>query len=218
VVLMGINNLVPKTGITQTEARRKLGIAENAHVVLFFGYINQYKGTDVLLDAVARMANDDPALTLLLAGQYKCSPAYRQTIETLIAHISPTIPVKTYFEYVATERVEEFFAAADCVALPYRSIFQSAVIFLAYRFGVPLVAADVGSFREDILEGETGFLCPPNDAPALAAAIRTYFSSKLFLQKAQTRTRIAQWAEEKYSWNAIGKRTAGIYSNLLDRH
>lgn len=215
IVRHGINLLVPKTGITPTEARRKLGIAESAHVILFFGCINEYKGTDLLLDAVAQSAKTDPALLLVIAGQFKCSPAYRTTIENRIAAILPTVPVKTIFKFLAPECVEELFVAVDCVALPYRRIYQSGVIFLAYRFGIPIVATDVGSFREDIVEEKTGFLCPSNDASALSVALQKYFSSDLFAQHEQTRARITQWAEDRYSWQNIGKQTVGIYSEPL---
>jgi glycosyltransferase involved in cell wall biosynthesis len=211
----GINCLVPRTGLTPSEARRKLGIAETAHVILFFGYIDAYKGAELLIDAVTQRAKDDPALLLVIAGQFKCSAAYRTTIEHRIAQVPSVISLKTYFEFIAPERVEALFAAADCIALPYRRIYQSGVIFLAYRYGVPIVATDIGSFREDIKEGETGFLCPPEDAIAFSETLQKYFSSDLFLHSTETRARIMQWAEERYSWQTIGKQTVGIYSELL---
>jgi glycosyltransferase involved in cell wall biosynthesis len=215
VVRHGINLLVPKTGLTPLEARRKLGISESAHVVLFFGYIDNYKGTDLLIDAVAQLAKDDPLLVLILAGQFKCSTAYRTSLENHITNLLPTIQIKTLFEFIAPERVEELFIASDCVALPYRRIYQSGVIFLAYRFGIPIVATDVGNFREDIPEGKAGFVCIPNDRSAFAGALQKYFGSELFIEKTQTRARIEKWAEEKYSWHTIGTRTAEIYAEMM---
>jgi glycosyltransferase involved in cell wall biosynthesis len=217
VVQHGINLLVPKTGITQIDARRKLGIEEHAHAVLFFGYIDKYKGTDLLMDAVTQMATGDSALTLILAGQFKCSPVYRTSIETCVAQLFPTVNVKTFFEFISPEHVEELFAAADCVAMPYRRIYQSGVIFLAYRYGIPIVATDVGSFREDIIEGETGCLCSPEDTTAFSETLQKYFSSDMFLHSTETRTRIMQWAEERYSWQKIGKQTVEVYSKLLQQ-
>ena len=215
IVRHGINLLVPKTGITQSEARLKLGIKDSAHVVLFFGYIDTYKGTDILIDAVPQLAKEDPALTLVIAGQFKCSAAYRTSIEHRLTNLPPTIQVKTFFEFIAPERIEELFVAADCVALPYRRIYQSGIIFLAYRFGIPIIATDVGNFREDIPENVAGFLCTQNDQGTFTSTLQKYFGSELFLHKEQTRTRIAQWAEEKYSWNDIGKRTVKLYSELV---
>ncbi len=217
VVPHGINLMVPKTGITQIDARRKLGIAESAHVVLFFGYISEYKGADLLIDAVAKLAQEDPNITLILAGQFKCSRAYRTTIEKCAAQLQSHISVKTFFEFIPPKSIEELFVATDCVAMPYRYIYQSGIIFLAYRYGIPIIATDVGSFHEDIIEGKTGFLCAPNNVSSLIIALQKYFSSQPFLHQQQTRTDIIRWAEERYSWQKIGKQTVELYSELLHR-
>ena len=83
-------------------------------------------------------------------------------------------------QYIADEDVEQYFVAADVLVLPYKFIYQSGVLFLAYSFGLPVIAFDVGTLREDIVPGKTGFLCCPEDSDALAAAINTYFDSDLF--------------------------------------
>lgn len=217
VVRHGINLLVPRTGMTKIEARQKLDLPATAHVILFFGYISKYKGVDLLIDAVSRMANDDPAATLVIAGQFKCTSAFRTSIEIRLAQLQTRISVKTFFQFIPPEQVEELFVAADCVALPYRAIYQSGIIFLAYRFGIPLVATDVGSFREDIIDGKTGILCERDNVISLSEAFQKYFSSPLFLHQNQTRIDIARWAEERYSWGQIGKQTADIYAKLLHR-
>ena len=72
---------------------------------------------------------------------------------------------------------EIYFKAADVVVLPYTHIFQSGVLFLGYNFGLPAIATDIGSLRDDVIEGETGFICKPCDAIDLANCIRKYFSS-----------------------------------------
>ena len=58
--------------------------------------------------------------------------------------------------------------------------FQSGVLFLGYNFGLPVIASDVGSLREDIVEGKTGFVCKPRDPIDLAKEIERYFSSELY--------------------------------------
>ncbi len=76
--------------------------------------------------------------------------------------------------------MEFYLKGADVMVLPYKDIFQSGVLFLAYSFGLPVVATDVGSFREEIVEGQTGFVCNPCDSSDLAMALQTYFKSDLF--------------------------------------
>ena len=75
--------------------------------------------------------------------------------------------------------MEVYFKAADVLVIPYTEIFQSGVPFLAYSFGVPVVASDVGSLREDIVEGKTGFICMPRDGRDIARAVRVYRSSEM---------------------------------------
>ena len=71
--------------------------------------------------------------------------------------------------FIPDEETELYFKAADVLVLPYTRVYQSGVIVLGYTFGLPVIAADVGSLREEIVEGKTGFLCKPGDSIALNA-------------------------------------------------
>ena len=118
-------------------------------------------------------------------------------------------------QFIPVDEVELYFAAADCLVLPYRRIYQSGVIFLAYRFGLPIIATDVGSFHEDIIDGVTGFICKPDDAENMAEKLRKYFDGNLFHQREQTRKRIIEFTEQKYSWSNIGRQTYEVYARVL---
>ena len=74
-------------------------------------------------------------------------------------------------EYVPDEATELYFKAADVLVLPYVRVFQSGVLFLGYSFGLPVIAADVGSLKEEIVEGKTGFVFKPQDSSDLARTI-----------------------------------------------
>jgi len=89
------------------------------------------------------------------------------------------------------------------------------VPFLAYSFGLPVIATDVGSLRDDIIEAETGFLCPPRNAAALAVTIERYFSSDLYRELPARRARIRQFAAERHSWATVGQMTEAVYTRLL---
>jgi len=118
-------------------------------------------------------------------------------------------------EYVPDEEVELYFKSADVLVLPYRHIFQSGVMFLSYSFGLPVIATDVGSLREEIVEGRTGFICGPEDSEDLARKIEVYFESDLFRNLEANRRKIIEYANERYSWDKIGERTLSVYKNLL---
>ena len=118
---------------------------------------------------------------------------------------------------VPDDVVEVYLKAADVMVLPYRSIFQSGALFLAYRFGLPVIATDVGSFKEDIIQGQTGFVCRPDDARDMAKTIETYFSSGLFAHLETKRQEIRDYANERYSWEHIGGLTRAVYERVLQQ-
>jgi glycosyltransferase involved in cell wall biosynthesis len=99
--------------------------------------------------------------------------------------------------------------------IPYVEIFQSGVPFLSYCFGLPIIATDVGSLRDDIIEGKTGFLCRAKDPADLARAIRTYFASDLYINLEVYRRRIREFANERNSWIRVGEILDGVYRQML---
>jgi glycosyltransferase involved in cell wall biosynthesis len=114
--------------------------------------------------------------------------------------------------------MEVYLKGADVLVLPYKEIFQSGVLFLAYSFGLPVVATDVGSFREEIVEGNTGFLCKPGDPAELAKAIETYFASDLFKNLKVRRRGLKDYANANHSWHAVAELTRNAYAKMLGRN
>jgi glycosyltransferase involved in cell wall biosynthesis len=119
-------------------------------------------------------------------------------------------------EFISDGQTEVYFKASDVSVLPYTLVFKSGVMFLSYSFGLPLIASDVGSFKKDILEGETGFVCRPCDAPELAAPIEKYFESDLFSTLDRRRRQIQDFANQRNSWRAVGEKTRQVYTRLLE--
>jgi len=113
--------------------------------------------------------------------------------------------------------MELYFKAADVLVLPYKEIFQSGVLFLAYSFGLPVIATDVGSFREDIVEGYTGFLCKPSDPIDMARAIEAYFASDLFKDLKVRRQELKDYVNANHSWRAVAELTREAYAQILGR-
>ena len=114
-------------------------------------------------------------------------------------------------EYVPDDETEVFFKAADLLVLPYTHVFQSGVLFLGYNFGLPVVATDVGSLREEIIEGETGYVCAARDPAAIAASVDQYFCGALFANLVERRPAIRRHAAERYSWATVAAITKGVY-------
>ena len=89
------------------------------------------------------------------------------------------------------------------------------MLFLGYSFGLPAIAADVGSLKNEIVEGETGFVFKPRDSADLARKIGQYFNSELFRNLETRRAEIKAYANEQYSWDKVAAITIAVYSNLL---
>jgi len=118
-------------------------------------------------------------------------------------------------EYIPDELTELYFKAADVLILPYTHVFQSGVLFLGYSFGLPAIAADVGTLKEEIIEGKTGFVFKPQDSAHLATVIGEYFESELFRNLESGRAEIRAHANDRYSWDKVVEITAAVYSVLL---
>ena len=103
----------------------------------------------------------------------------------------------------------------DRTLSPYTHVFQSGVLFLGYSFGLPAVAANVGSLKEEIIEGETGFVFKSRDSSDLARNIQNYFNSELFRNLETRRMEIKAYANERYSWDKVAAVTKSVYSRLL---
>lgn len=148
-------------------ARRALGIAQDEVVFLFFGYVRAYKGVDVLLEALARLAADGPAWRAVIAGEWYVD---RAAADRAVAEAPLAGRVSIVDRYVPAEEAAALFAAADVVVLPYRAGTQSGVVPLAYAHGRGVISTRVGGLEEAVSD-ETGLLVAPEDPVGLAAAL-----------------------------------------------
>ena len=217
VIPHGVNNAVPDTDLTSAEARQRLGLAASDKAILFFGNIGPYKGLDLLIAAFQRLVAADPSYCLIIAGKARGGTGeYLDEIRRSIADPASRGRILPKIEYIPDEENEVYFKAADVLALPYREIYQSGVLFLGYSFGLPVVATDVGSFREDVREGETGFLCAPNDPTELAKALQTFFESTLYRNLDVCRQQIRDYVRRGHSWDTVGGIIRDAYDRLLN--
>jgi D-inositol-3-phosphate glycosyltransferase len=212
----GINNAVPNSGITPLEARKRLDILPNERVLLIFGRINPYKGIEYLVSAFQQLCLRKEPYRLIVAGRVEdCENYWRGLLRKMEKDVE-SARILVNAEFVPDDFIEIYFKAADALVLPYRHIYQSGVLFLGHSFGLPVLASDVGSFREEIVEGKTGFVFQSEDVTDLVRAIDTYFASDLYRNLNVSRTEIREYATELHSWETVGCMTAGVYADLLD--
>lgn len=216
VISFGLNVKAPQIVVSKQQAISYLGLPENKKYILFFGGIINYKGLDVLINAFKLMLESDNSYHLIIAGNPR-EQEYFQQIEKLLNEIKIDENCTRHFKYIPDLDIPYYFYAADCCVLPYKSIFQSGVHTLSYAYGLPVIASDVGSFKDDdVLENETGFIFKPLDHHDLKMTLIKYFKSPLYLQLPQTRIHINNWAQKKYSWIEIGKKTSSLYQHICN--
>lgn len=216
VVPHGINDVIPEAKVTRLEAKQQLGFGLHEKVLLFFGNIAPYKGLEDLIRALAALIEEDQ-FRLVIAGPVKdkgCEGYWRE-LEKMIKDLGLSDYVQKEVRLIPDEDVGVFFKASDVLVLPYKRIYQSAVLLLSYRQGLPVIAADVGSLREDIVEGQTGLISRAGDPADLAAKIRTYFASDLFRDLESNAQRIREYGDNRFSWEKNVDSTFAVYQSLL---
>jgi glycosyltransferase involved in cell wall biosynthesis len=196
----------PQEQLTKEEARRDFGIRNDDKVLLFFGGIREYKGLDTLLEAF-RILKDDDKFKLLIAG----APQDKQSTlkyEQLIQQITSNGKILYNFSFIPDNEVARYFIASDVLILPYKNIYHSGLVHLAYSFGKPIIAARVGDFEEVIEQDRSGILLDENTADDLACKIRMFFSNE---NRQQMEQYVLNLNTEKYSWENISEETINYY-------
>ncbi len=189
-------------------ARANLGLGQRDEVALFFGYVREYKGLDLLLDAWPRVVGVRPEARLLIAGDpVRLRPERLRELEQRAEQLGAV----HRFDYIPFSEVAGYFAAADLLVMPYRSISQSGVLYLALSLGVPVVATRVGALPEMLQHDESALLVPPETPGALAEALsRALADPELRRRLARAGAEVAR----RHSWPAIAERTEAACGRL----
>lgn len=181
--------------LSKPEARKLLHIHQKDKVILFFGFIRQYKGLDMLLEALADARLRDLNIKLLLAGEFYGDPApYFALIKKY--HLEESIYMHT--DFIPNQEVGRYFSAADCVVLPYRSATQSGITQVAYHFDLPMIVSNVGGLPELVQDGYVGYVVGP-DVDSIATGIVSFYHHD---KEKQFRTNIID-EKKKYSWDTF---------------
>ncbi len=167
--------------ISKDEAKKKLEIDNGQKVLLFFGFIRNYKGLDILLNAMKLVSNRKPDpgqgqketsnLKLLIAGEFYED---RKPYDEQIAQLNIKDSLLLHTRFIRNEEVKYFMCAADVVVQPYRNATQSGVTPLAYHFEVPMIVTNAGGLPSMVPDGKAGLVAEPT-AESLAEKIIEYF-------------------------------------------
>ncbi|MAT38855.1 MAG: glycosyl transferase family 1 [Ectothiorhodospiraceae bacterium] len=186
--------------------KKGIDISDEDHVLLFFGYVRDYKGLDVLLDAMPHILAKRQVKLLVVGEFYGNEETYRDQV----ARLGIAEHVHFHAEYVPNEEVGLYFSAADVMTLPYKSATQSGIIQIAYNFHRPVIATDVGGLGEVVIHERTGYIVPPQDPENLASAVERFYAESNFeLYRANV---IEE--RKKYSWEYFCEGIEKLYHRL----
>ena len=157
--------------LSADEARRQVGLPTEGRYVLFFGFIRDYKGLDLLLDAMADERLKAMDVRLVVAGEfYGDAKPYMEQVERL--GLGERLVLKT--DFIPDSEVNRYFCAADIVAQPYKSATQSGVTQIAFHFEKPMLVTNVGGLPEIVPDGKVGFVVEPDVRQIADALVRFY--------------------------------------------
>ncbi len=177
------------------EARKAIGLPAEGRYVLFFGFIREYKGLDLLLKAMADERLEKMGVKLLVAGEFYGDP---KPYHDLIGRLDIGSRVALHTDFIPDSEVNRYFCAADLVAQPYKSATQSGVTQIAFHFEKPMLVTNVGGLPEIVPEGKVGFVVEP-DAQQIADALVRYYTE-------DWQARLTEGCREekkKYAWDKM---------------
>ena len=161
--------------ISKQIAREKINVQQDAHIVLFFGFIRHYKGLDILMNAIANFKKNNAAKTnvkFLIAGEFYED---RKPIDDLIKSLQIEDALIMRTDFIPDSEVRNYLCAADVVIQPYRSATQSGVTPLAYHFEIPMIVTNVGGLPALVPDYKVGLIAEPNPI-SISEKIQEFFS------------------------------------------
>lgn len=178
--------------IPMSQAKAALGLSNELQYILFFGFIREYKGLDILIEAMATDKMRNMPIHLLVVGEfYDNEEKYR----SLVSSYKLKDKITFIDDFVPDSEVATYFSSVELVVQPYKNATQSGVTQIAYHFDKPMVVTHVGALPEMVPHNKVGFVTDVN-ALAVAEAIADFFQ----LNKAEEFIRNIKEEKKKYSW------------------
>ena len=190
--------------VPKDEARKSLGLPQDATILLFFGFIRDYKGLDLLMKAYAKVqkAKNDVQRDLLLvvAGEFYNNGEQYKTLER---ELQLEGQIAWHTDFIPDEQVRYYFSAADLIVQPYKSATQSGVTQIAYHFERPMLVTNVGGLAEIVPDGKVGYVCQVNEDD-VAKAIGHFAGMGKAQREERFQANIRQ-EKQKYAWSNMTK-------------
>lgn len=182
--------------LTKDEGRQILEISKEEKVLLFFGFVREYKGLQHIIHALPTIVDKIDDVKLYIVGDFDGD---KERYLEMIRKNKVEDHVRIFDGYIPDNEVEKFFVSSDLVVLPYESATQSGIVQIAYGFRKPVVVTDVGGLPEVVENGKTGYVVESKNTEQLAAAIIKFFEENKAAEFADN----VEKEDYKYSWERM---------------
>lgn len=205
-----IFNGIDKSTLTAVKCDRdsklkELKVDPKKLILLNIGRVEYQKGQIYLVEAVRKLVQKFPDIHLIIVGNTELDrQCYKEIVELIDSY-----GLKEYFTFTGVRKdIPEILNASDIFVFP--SLFEgfSLTVMEAIACGKPVVATDVGSIREIIVDGENGTIIPPMNSDAIADSLYKYLSDESYLKK------ISANAYSSFSDKFTIEKTLESYKNL----
>ncbi len=176
-------------------AKKRLGLKTDINYIMFFGFIRDYKGLDILLEAMADVRIKDSNIKLIVAGEYYSNEQYYLDI-IKDKNIEDKLVLAT--DFIPDSKVGEYFSACDMVVQPYKTATQSGVTQIAYHFEKPMLVTNVGGLPEIVPHMRTGYVVEV-DPRAIADGIVDFYNND---READFKINCIE-EKKKYTWETL---------------
>ena len=217
--------------IVREEARQRIGLAQNAFVVVYVGRMLPRKDVRNVVHGMAQLVQHSesqtamygtafPPLHLLLVGGETTEPDPLATPEIgVLQQLVMELDISEHVSFVGKRQqdvLHNYYSAGDvAVTTPWYEPFGLTPLE-GMACGRPVIGSAVGGITYTIADGETGFLVPPRNPNALAERLYQ------LLIEPERRTRMGQAArvrvEREFTWETVAKRTSGLYESVIAMH
>jgi len=179
--------------VTKSEAKHRLNLNPDTAYMLFFGFIRDYKGLDLLIKAFADERILKLNIKLIVAGEFytDATPYFK-----LISDLKLNDRIIMDNNFIPDTNVVNYFCASDLVVQPYKHATQSGVTQIAYHFNKPMITTNVGGLSEMVPDGVVGYVTEP-DVQQVADAIYKFYNEK---KESEFSTNM-NTEKQKFSWN-----------------
>lgn len=184
--------------IDQNTAKRHLGLEESVKYVMFFGFIRDYKGLDLLIEAMADDRISKENIKCIVAGEYYGN---KDKYESLIDELGVRAKLVLKTDFISNDEIKYFFSAADLIVQPYKTATQSGISQIAYHFEKPMVVTNVGGLPEIVEHGKAGYVVEP-ERKAISQSILDFFEGN----NAKDFEEAVKRKKKEFSWSNFVKK------------